>query len=72
MLAEAPIRREGDHLIQTMSAIFKFQVTNLSRTSGFVNRVELVPATPDVGAIEHTGSVCRLPCNLGDSAKEEL
>jgi hypothetical protein len=58
-LPESPIRREGDRLVQSLTATFKLRLTNLSPTAGFVDRVELVPATSDVGSIEEILSITR-------------
>ena len=40
------MERNGDKLVQTFTVTFRFRVTNLSRTPGFVNSVELVPMSP--------------------------
>jgi hypothetical protein len=42
---QAQVERQGDHVVETVTATVRFRLTNLSGTAGFVDRVELEPAS---------------------------
>ena len=71
-LSESPIRRDGDRLVQGLTATIKFRLTNLSRTPGFVNAVELVPASADIGNVEEILSITRREISEGETQTIEV